>query len=86
MLIQQGSTYILSKYAKIEGALPIGSILTLPATGSEMNDNSVFPFPKSERNCKETFWKSEAFKVGWPATVIWVTIPASFKLTAGLIL
>ncbi|MDP2112539.1 MAG: iron-containing alcohol dehydrogenase, partial [Bacteroidota bacterium] len=28
---------ILSKQAKIENALPIGAVLTLPATGSEMN-------------------------------------------------
>lgn len=32
---------ILSKQAKIENALPIGAVLTLPATGSEMNGNSV---------------------------------------------
>jgi len=32
---------ILSKQAKVEGALPIGAVLTLPATGSEMNGNSV---------------------------------------------
>ncbi len=32
---------ILSKNKKIESALPIGSVLTLPATGSEMNGNSV---------------------------------------------
>lgn len=32
---------ILSKQAKIENALPIGALLTLPATGSEMNGNSV---------------------------------------------
>lgn len=32
---------ICSKQAKVESALPIGAILTLPATGSEMNGNSV---------------------------------------------
>jgi NADP-dependent alcohol dehydrogenase len=32
---------ILSKGAKVESALPIGAVLTLPATGSEMNGNSV---------------------------------------------
>ena len=32
---------ILSKGAKIKKALPFGTILTLPATGSEMNDGSV---------------------------------------------
>ena len=32
---------ILAKHAKVEAALPLGSVLTLPATGSEMNGNSV---------------------------------------------
>jgi NADP-dependent alcohol dehydrogenase len=32
---------ICSKQARVESALPIGAILTLPATGSEMNGNSV---------------------------------------------
>ncbi|MBI9066074.1 MAG: iron-containing alcohol dehydrogenase [Salinivirgaceae bacterium] len=32
---------ILANYAKVTDALPIGTILTLPATGSEMNGNSV---------------------------------------------
>lgn len=32
---------ILSKRAKINGAIPFGSILTLPATGSEMNSGAV---------------------------------------------
>lgn len=32
---------ILTGRGKIEKALPIGSVLTLPATGSEMNSNSV---------------------------------------------
>ncbi|MBF0206467.1 MAG: iron-containing alcohol dehydrogenase [Oligoflexia bacterium] len=32
---------IVSKHAKIQKALPLGTVLTLPATGSEMNANSV---------------------------------------------
>lgn len=32
---------ILAKGAKIEAALPLGAVLTLPATGSETNTNSV---------------------------------------------
>ena len=32
---------ILSKYAKVEAAIPLGVVLTLPATGTEMNANSV---------------------------------------------
>lgn len=32
---------ILSKHSEITSALPIGAVLTLPATGSEMNGNSV---------------------------------------------
>jgi len=32
---------ILAKHARIERALPLGSVLTLPATGSEMNSGSV---------------------------------------------
>ncbi|MDD4645661.1 MAG: iron-containing alcohol dehydrogenase [Bacteroidales bacterium] len=32
---------ILSKQVRVENALPIGAVLTLPATGSEMNGNSV---------------------------------------------
>lgn len=32
---------LLSEHAKIEVALPLGTILTLPATGSEMNGNAV---------------------------------------------
>lgn len=32
---------ILAKGAKVENALPFGSVLTLPATGSEMNSGSV---------------------------------------------
>lgn len=41
-LFTQGDPWqILSKQAKVENALPIGAVLTLPATGSEMNGNSV---------------------------------------------
>ena len=32
---------ILAKGAKVKSAVPIGAVLTLPATGSEMNGNSV---------------------------------------------
>ncbi len=32
---------IIAKHTKVESALPIGAVLTLPATGSEMNGNSV---------------------------------------------
>ena len=32
---------ILAKKAKVKAAIPIGAVLTLPATGSEMNGNSV---------------------------------------------
>jgi len=32
---------ILSRRAPVENAIPIGAVLTLPATGSEMNGNSV---------------------------------------------
>ena len=41
-LFTQGDPWqILSRQAKVESALPIGAVLTLPATGSEMNGNSV---------------------------------------------
>lgn len=33
--------HILSRRATVTGAIPIGAVLTLPATGSEMNGNSV---------------------------------------------
>jgi NADP-dependent alcohol dehydrogenase len=32
---------ILAKHAKIKAAIPLGCVLTLPATGSEMNDGAV---------------------------------------------
>jgi NADP-dependent alcohol dehydrogenase len=32
---------IIAKRSEVESALPIGAVLTLPATGSEMNGNSV---------------------------------------------
>ena len=41
-LFQQGDPWqILSKHMPVEEALPIGAVITLPATGSEMNGNSV---------------------------------------------
>lgn len=40
---------MLSKYAKVEDALPLGSVLTLPATGSEMNGGSVI----TRKSCNE---------------------------------
>lgn len=41
-LFTQGDPWqILSKNAPVNEALPIGAVLTLPATGSEMNGNSV---------------------------------------------
>jgi NADP-dependent alcohol dehydrogenase len=35
---------ILSKQAKVDDAVPFGSVLTLPATGSEMNSGSVISY------------------------------------------
>ena len=40
---------ILEKGAKIEKALPLGAVLTLPATGSEMNGNSVISRAETEQ-------------------------------------
>ena len=41
-LYQKGDPWnILVKSGKVENAIPIGAVLTLPATGSEMNGNSV---------------------------------------------
>jgi len=41
-LFEKGDPWlILSKNAPVKDALPIGAVLTLPATGSEMNGNSV---------------------------------------------
>ena len=41
-LYQKGDPWdILVKGGKVEDAIPIGAVLTLPATGSEMNGNSV---------------------------------------------
>lgn len=41
-LFEDGDPWkILSEKAEVKAALPIGAILTLPATGSEMNGNSV---------------------------------------------
>lgn len=41
-LYQKGDPWdILVKRGKVEDAIPVGAVLTLPATGSEMNGNSV---------------------------------------------
>ena len=41
-LFQEGDPWqILSKNSPVKEALPIGAVITLPATGSEMNGNSV---------------------------------------------
>jgi NADP-dependent alcohol dehydrogenase len=41
-LYQKGDPWdILVRRGKVENAIPIGAVLTLPATGSEMNGNSV---------------------------------------------
>lgn len=42
VLFKDGDPWkILSENAEVKAALPIGAVLTLPATGSEMNGNSV---------------------------------------------
>ncbi len=42
ILFEDGDPWdILTKNAEVKDALPLGAILTLPATGSEMNGNSV---------------------------------------------
>ncbi len=43
----EDSWEILSKEAVVESAVPLGAILTLPATGSEMNGNSVITRQKT---------------------------------------
>jgi len=50
---------ILSKGATIEKALPIGTVITLPATGSEMNDRSVIS--KAEARLKLNFASPKVF-------------------------
>jgi len=42
---------ILGKGAAVEKAVPLGSILTLPATGSEMNGNSVISRAETKQKC-----------------------------------
>ncbi|GIV19974.1 MAG: alcohol dehydrogenase [Armatimonadota bacterium] len=45
---------ILEKRAKVQKALPIGAVLTLPGTGSEMNGNAVIT--RWERKAKLAFY------------------------------
>jgi alcohol dehydrogenase YqhD (iron-dependent ADH family) len=49
----------LSRKAKITGALPLGTVLTLSATGSEMNGNSVIT--NWEEKLKKAFGSIHAF-------------------------
>ena len=46
-LLYEGDAWDLVKKGKVETTLPLGTVLTLPATGSEMNDGAVI-------SCKET--------------------------------
>ena len=46
-LLYDGDAWNLVKKGKAENTLPLGTVLTLPATGSEMNDGAVI-------SCKET--------------------------------
>lgn len=46
-LLYDGDAWDLVKKGKAENTLPLGTVLTLPATGSEMNDGAVI-------SCKET--------------------------------
>jgi len=50
---------IMSKGAKVEAALPLGVVLTLPATGTEMNANSVVT--RVSTNEKFSFNSSHVF-------------------------
>lgn len=52
---------ILTKGAKIEKALPLGCVLTLPATGSEMNTNAVIT--RRSTNEKLAFSSQKVFPV-----------------------
>ncbi len=52
---------ILSEHAEIKESIPIGSILTLPATGSEMNKGSVIS--KKESKDKLAFLSEKSFPV-----------------------
>lgn len=46
----------IGKGLPIESALPIGTILTLPATGSEMNETSVISFKEKEAKLSFKNW------------------------------
>lgn len=46
-LLYDGDAWDLVKKGKAENTIPLGTVLTLPATGSEMNDGAVI-------SCKET--------------------------------
>jgi len=48
---------ILSKHAPVLDALPIGAVLTLPATGSEMNGNSVITRVETKEKLAFTSFK-----------------------------
>ena len=50
---------IVSTEAKVEKALPFGTVLTLPATGSEMNSGSVIT--RAETQDKRAFNSSMVF-------------------------
>lgn len=50
---------ILSKLAPIKEALPLGSVITLPATGSEMNGNSVIS--RASTNEKLAFMSEKVY-------------------------
>ena len=52
---------ILTKQVEIKDALPIGAVLTLPATGSEMNGNSVIS--RREYGKKLAFSSTKVFPV-----------------------
>ena len=52
---------ILAKQAKVEKALPFGTVLTLPATGSEMNSGSVIS--RRQLNKKLAFVNEKVFPV-----------------------
>jgi NADP-dependent alcohol dehydrogenase len=50
---------ILAKEARVTSAVPLGAVLTLPATGSEMNGNSVVT--KWATREKLAFWSRHAY-------------------------
>lgn len=49
---------LLAKRAPVSKALPLGVVLTLPATGSEMNGGSVIS--REQTREKKSFWQSAA--------------------------